>query len=103
MKLKKAFLGILTIGLVLISEVAPIFDVGLNTKKINRNIEKLLTYQWFENLYTSERYRHLFFGNKLVRKKLSSNYYIKNLSKHPYAQKKFQHYLEKQQLKFEGK
>ena len=40
---------------------------ALNTKKIDRNIEKLLESDGFNKIYTNERYRNLFFANKRIR------------------------------------
>ena len=71
-------------------------NFGLNTKKIDANIQRLLKYSWFDELYSNDKFRHLFFANKHVRKKLSSDIYVKLLSRHKKTQEKFYRFLEKE-------
>ena len=47
-------------------------DSSLNTKKIDKHIKQLRKYEWFNDLYVSKSYHHLFFGNRKVRKHLQS-------------------------------
>lgn len=68
----------------------------LNTKKINRNIEKLLESEWFSELYTNKRYRHLFFANKRIRYHLQSSRRAQNIIRSEKAQKKLVFLLEKE-------
>lgn len=56
----------------LLSGVIPQGIKVLNTKKINKNINKLLNNRWFKELYENENYRHLFFSNRKVRSFLES-------------------------------
>ncbi|GED21016.1 hypothetical protein KGI01_27570 [Kurthia gibsonii] len=66
--LKKILISIPIFILAILSPVAPIFYFGLNTKKIDANIQRLLKYSWFDELYSTDKFRHLFFANKHVRK-----------------------------------
>jgi hypothetical protein len=47
-------------------------DDSLNTKKIDKHIEELRNYNWFNELYEDEKYHRLFFVNKQVRKFISN-------------------------------
>lgn len=93
---KKILISIPIFILAILSPVAPIFYFGLNTKKIDANIQRLLKYSWFDELYSNDKFRHLFFANKHVRKKLSSDIYVKLLSRHKKTQEKFYRFLEKE-------
>lgn len=93
---KKILISIPIFILAILSPVAPIFYFGLNTKKIDANIQRLLKYSWFDELYSTDKFRHLFFANKHVRKKLSSDIYVKLLSHHKKTQEKFYRFLEKE-------
>ncbi|WP_203339945.1 hypothetical protein [Planococcus beijingensis] len=69
---------------------------ALNTKKIDRNIEKLLESDWFNKIYTNERYRNLFFPNKRIRYHLQSSRRAQNIIRSEKAQKKLLFLLEKE-------
>jgi hypothetical protein len=75
-------------------------DDSLNTKKIDKNIEELRKYNWFNTLYDDEKYHRLFFVNKRVRKSLQSTFLTKRLKNNPNAQKTFKSLLDKQLKKF---
>ena len=64
---------------------------GLDSKKIDNNIEELNGQDWFNGFYKDEKYRSLFFGSVNVRKKLQSNLYVKRLLTSENAQKSFEH------------
>lgn len=55
------------------------FRNGLNTKKIDRHIEKLKNYSWFNELYESEEHRQSFFVNFKIRKYLESSLRVSRL------------------------
>lgn len=93
--LKKIIISIPMIILAMLSPVSPIFDIPLNTKKIDENIEKLLNYSWFKELYNSDQYRHLFFGNRRVRSRLSNKFYVNRLINDKGTQYRFCKFLEK--------
>ncbi|MFL0365619.1 hypothetical protein ACH0BF_21655 [Pseudobacillus sp. 179-B 2D1 NHS] len=64
-------------------------DNGIwDTKKIGGNIEQLRKYDWFESIYTDERYHRLFFTNRKVRCYLQSSIRVKRIMKNERAQKK---------------
>ena len=71
-------------------------DNSLNTKKIDKHIEELRKYNWFNELYDHEKYHRLFFVNRHVRKFLQSTYRTKRLINNPNAQDAFKSFLEKQ-------
>ena len=71
-------------------------DVSLNTKKIDRHIDELRKYNWFNELYEDEKYHRLFFVNKRVRKFLQSTFLTKRLRNNPNAQNTFKSLLNKQ-------
>lgn len=96
---KKILTSIPVVIFTLMSPIAPILSFGLNTQKIDANIEKLLTYSWFQQLYSSEHFRHLFFANKNVRKKLSNNFFVMKLISQKKTQDKFYRFLEKENIK----
>lgn len=87
---------LVTVILMFFGPVFLIMDGGLNTKKIDANIQRLLKNPWFDELYSNEKFRHLFFANKQVRKKLSSDIYVSRLSRYKNTQEKFQRFLEKE-------
>lgn len=68
----------------------------LNTKKIDRNIEKLLEFDWFSKLYTNETYHRLFFVNKRIRYYLQSSRRVKKIIRSKKAQQKLLSLLEKE-------
>jgi hypothetical protein len=71
-------------------------DDSLNTKKIDKHIEELRKYNWFNELYDNEKYHRLFFVNKRVRKFLQSTFLTNRLKNNPNAQNNFKSLLEKQ-------
>lgn len=97
--LKKLLISIPIIILSLMSPVALSLGGGLNTKKIDANIERLLKQSWFEEIYLGEHFRHLFFANKNVRKKLNSNLYVNRLIHNKRFQHSFLLILEKENAK----
>ena len=62
---------------------------SLNTRKIDKNIEKLRELEWFNELYKIERHRKSFFINMKVRKYLQSNILVARLKNNKNEQKKF--------------
>ena len=89
-----------TVLISIVSIVSPVFpfvgDKSLNSKKIDANIKKLSQIDWFKEIYESEKYRHLFFGNRNVRKYLSNNLRVNQLIKRQNQQEKFIQFLNKQ-------
>lgn len=71
-------------------------NTTLNTKKIDRNIEKLNQLSWFKNLYEDEKYRHSFLGNRKIRGYLQSSIRVNRIIKSEQAKKRFIALLEKQ-------
>jgi hypothetical protein len=71
-------------------------DDSLNTKKIDKHIEELRKYNWFNELYDNEKYHRLFFVNKRVRKFLQSTYLTKRLINNSNARNSFKSLLDKQ-------
>jgi hypothetical protein len=72
------------------------YGSGLNTKKIDKNIELLKEQDWFKELYAAEMYHRLFFVNKHVRGYLQSSYRVKRIIHNQEARKKFILLLDKQ-------
>ncbi|MGY3186186.1 hypothetical protein [Lysinibacillus sp. TE18511] len=68
----------------------------LNTNKIDKNIEKLQQYNWFNEIYHDDKYRKLFFANRNVRNYLQNNFRVKKIIKKTQAQKRFIYFLNKQ-------
>lgn len=89
-----------TVLISIVSIVSPVFpfvgDKSLNSKKIDANIKKLSQIDWFKEIYESEKYRHLFFGNRNVRKYLSNNLRVNQLIRQQNQQEKFIQFLNKQ-------
>jgi hypothetical protein len=71
-------------------------DDSLDTKKIDKHIEELRNYKWFNKLYNDEKYHRLFFVNRKVRKFLQSRILMKRLINNSNTQKTFQSLLDKQ-------
>jgi hypothetical protein len=69
---------------------------GLNTKRIDSNIELLKQEEWFRKIYDNQRYHRLFFANKHVRGYLQSKIRVKRIIKNEVAQRKFLLFLDKQ-------
>jgi hypothetical protein len=61
---------------------------GLDTRKIDRNIELLKQQGWFKKLYEEEKYHRLFFTNKNVRGYLQSTMRVKKIIRNNQAQRK---------------
>ncbi|MGA3599027.1 hypothetical protein [Lysinibacillus agricola] len=68
----------------------------LDTNKIDKNIEKLQQYNWFNEIYHDDKYRKLFFANRNVRNYLQNNFRVKKIIKKTQAQKRFISFLNKQ-------
>lgn len=68
----------------------------LDTNKIDKNIEKLQHYNWFNEIYHDDKYRKLFFANRNVRNYLQNNFRVKKIIKKTHAQKRFIYFLNKQ-------
>ncbi|MFD4490522.1 hypothetical protein [Lysinibacillus fusiformis] len=60
----------------------------LHTTKIDRNMERLRQYDWFEEEYQDDRYHRLFFANRHVRKYLQHNRRVNQMMKKKRAQAK---------------
>ncbi|EJR55373.1 hypothetical protein FHY65_27460 [Bacillus cereus] len=75
------------------------YDQGLNTKRVDRHIEKLGQYPWFKKIYENKRYHRLFFVNYRIREYLQSSFRVKQLIKSQKRQKKFKQLLEVQLTK----
>ncbi|NMD72243.1 hypothetical protein HHO41_18395 [Bacillus sp. DNRA2] len=69
---------------------------GLNTKKIDKNIELLILQGWFNRIYEDEKYRKLFLTNKKVRAYLQSNFRVKKIIRNEKDQKTLLDFLDKQ-------
>ncbi|WP_205288921.1 hypothetical protein [Lysinibacillus fusiformis] len=67
----------------------------LHTRKIDRNMERLRQYDWFEEIDHDDRYRRLFFANRHVRKYLQHNRRVNQMMKKKRAQAKFIDFLHK--------
>jgi len=57
----------------LLSGFIPLGNRALNTQKINKNIEKLSSHDWFKELYNNETYRKVFLFNRVIRRYLESD------------------------------
>lgn len=71
-------------------------DDSLDTKKIDKHIEELRNYKWFNELYNDEKYHRLFFVNRKVREFLQSRILMRRLINNSNTQKTFQSLLDKQ-------
>lgn len=72
------------------------YSDALNTKKIDRNIERLNEYDWFKRLYEDKKYHRLFFVNKRIRRYLQSTIRVRRIIRRKEAQKKLLLFLEKE-------
>ena len=72
------------------------YGEGMNTKKIDSNIELLKHQVWFKKIYEDERYHRLFFVNRHVRGYLQSTIRVKRIIRSKEAQRKLIVYLDKQ-------
>lgn len=84
----------------LIGSILSLFDCleldNSRKKKLVKNIEKLNNYDWFNELYTNEKYNREFSVNKHIRRYLHSNYRVNNMIKYKKSQLKFIRFLNKQ-------
>lgn len=56
----------------LLSGLVPQGSNTLDTRKIDKHINYLLSENWFKELYENEKYRHLLYTNRKVRSYLES-------------------------------
>ena len=70
-------------------------NTGLDSRKIDRNINKLKLFSWFNELYEDDRHHSSFFINVHVRKYLESSIRVYLLKSSEKEQKKFIQLLEK--------
>lgn len=79
-----------------VSAAISIFNpsTSLDTRKIDKNIERLRQLEWFNDLYESERHHKSFFINLKVRKYLESSIHVSRLRSNEREQKKFSQLLE---------
>lgn len=84
------------IGISLVSSIN-IFSgsSSLDTRKIDRNIERLRELDWFNELHNCERHRISFLINSKIRKYLQSSFRVQRLKTSKREQKKFIETLEK--------
>jgi len=68
----------------------------LNTRKIDRNIERLNECDWFKKVYEDKKYHRLFFVNKRVRHYLQSTVRVRRIIRSKKAQKKLVLFLDKE-------
>lgn len=71
-------------------------NTSLDTRKIDKHIEKLKEHDWFLTIYENEKYRRLFSVNRKVRGYLQSKRRVNRLIHYPIAQERFIKLLEKQ-------
>ena len=87
------FLGIVvTLILSIISSVNLLNfsgDKGLNTQNIEKNIEKLKGYSWFNELYENEEHQRSFFVSLKIRKYLESSLRVSKLIRSEKEREKF--------------
>ncbi|WP_223596771.1 hypothetical protein [Neobacillus bataviensis] len=74
-------------------------STGLDTRKIDRNIERLKQQGWFKSIYEDEKYHRLFFTNRHIRAYLQSNFRVNKIISNEKAQKKLLNLLDEQLLK----
>ena len=70
-------------------------NTSLNTAKIDKNIEKLKQFPWFEELYNHEQHHRSFFVSLKVRKYLESTIRVYLLTRNKKKQEEFILLLEK--------
>ena len=77
------FLGIIVTFILSIISSANLLDFsrskGLNTQNIEKNIEKLKGYSWFNELYENEEHHRSFFVSLKIRKYLESSLRVSKL------------------------
>ncbi|MBT2728422.1 hypothetical protein J7E63_15950 [Bacillus sp. ISL-75] len=74
-------------------------STGLDTRKIDRNIERLKQQGWFKKIFEDEKYHRLFFTNRHIRAYLQSNFRVNKIINNEKAQKKLLNLLDEQLLK----
>lgn len=72
------------------------FDNSLDTRKIDRNIERLKELDWFKTIYDEEKYHRLFFVNRHVRGYLQSTIRVNKIIRSKKAQIKLMRLLDNQ-------
>jgi len=80
----------------LLSGMGGVNTGGLNTKKIDKNIEQLKQQEWFEKIYEDKEYHRLFYTNKHVRSYLQSSIRVKIIIRNNKGQGKLMSILDKQ-------
>lgn len=84
------FLGVVvTLSLSLLSSVILSGSSELNTQKIDKNIEKLKDYSWFNDLYENEEHHRSFFVSLKIRKYLEGSWRVSRLIRSEKAQGRF--------------
>ncbi len=84
------FLGVVvTLSLSLLSSVNLSGSSELNTQKIDKNIEKLKDYSWFNDLYENEEHHRSFFVSLKIRKYLEGSWRVSRLIRSEKAQGRF--------------
>jgi len=68
----------------------------LNTRKIDRNIERLNQHEWFKKIYEDEKYHRLFFVNRKVRSYLQSTIRVNKMVRNIGTQERLVGFLNKQ-------
>ena len=87
------FLGIIVTFILSIISSANLLDFsrskGLNTQNIEKNIEKLKGYSWFNELYENEEHHRSFFVSLKIRKYLESSLRVSKLIRNVKERLKF--------------
>lgn len=87
------FLGIIVTFILSIISSANLLDFsrskGLNTQNIEKNIEKLKGYSWFNELYENEEHHRSFFVSLKIRKYLESSLRVSKLIRNEKERLKF--------------
>ena len=77
------FLGIIVTFILSILSSVSLLDLsggkGLNTQNIEKNIERLKGYSWFNELYENEEHHRSFFVSLKIRKYLESSLRVSKL------------------------
>lgn len=64
-------------------------SIGLNSRKIDKNIVELRSFTWFNELYENEEHHRSFFINLKIRKYLESSIRVSKLIRNEKEQRKF--------------
>lgn len=86
------FLGVVVtviLSLVSSTNLLELSSSGLNTQKIEKNIEKLKMYSWFNELYENEEHHRSFFVSLKIRKYLEGSWRVSRLIRSEKAQGRF--------------